>query len=407
MKKILLMVTIMQLSTIVLSQSLKTPTGNVGVSSNNEIIITDSPLFFGNTTANKFETGRVRFSEFTSSFQGAFIHYNGSTNLFHFGVHHTKDTNAANDVNALTIKRDNAFTGIGVMPSHRLSVGISNSTIAPWASTLVKSGIVVGSEGNASATYLYNQGEEGIHGINACNYETSTYLPLYIGWGGNNVLIANDGGNVGIGTTQPFQKLSLIDGQLFFGNSTVNKFESGRLRFGEYTHSFQGAFIHYDGSTNIFNIGVHNTNDSNASADLNSISIRRDNGSVGIGTTETGHHQLAVEGSIGAREIKVETSGWSDFVFDEDYKLKSIEEVEQYVKENGHLAEIPDQETVKKNGVNLGEMNAKLLQKIEELTLYTIEQNKQLKQQSNVIEELKQMMELQNEKIAKLEEASR
>jgi hypothetical protein len=123
-------------------------------------------------------------------------------------------------------------------------------------------------------------------------------------------------------------------------------------------------------------------------------------GRLGIGTTSFGSHKLAVEGSIGAREIKVESNGWSDFVFDEDYELKSIEEVEKYIKENGHLPEIPDQETVEKNGVNLGEMNAKLLQKIEELTLYTIEQNKK-------IAELKKMMELQNDEIKKLKAASK
>jgi hypothetical protein len=112
-------------------------------------------------------------------------------------------------------------------------------------------------------------------------------------------------------------------------------------------------------------------------------------GKIGIGTTKTGSHKLAVDGSIGAKEIKVETV-WSDFVFDEDYDLKSIEEVEQYIKENGHLSEIPDQETVEKDGVNLGEMNAKLLQKIEELTLYTIDINKRLKSQNEHLEQLEQ-----------------
>ena len=66
-------------------------------------------------------------------------------------------------------------------------------------------------------------------------------------------------------------------------------------------------------------------------------------GKLGIGTETTGSHELAVEGSIGAREIKVEASGWSDFVFENDYELRTLEEVEQHINENGHLPEIPSE----------------------------------------------------------------
>jgi hypothetical protein len=103
-------------------------------------------------------------------------------------------------------------------------------------------------------------------------------------------------------------------------------------------------------------------------------------GKVGIGTTTTGIHKLAVEGSIGAREIKVEANGWSDFVFYDNYKLPTIQEVEKHIKEKGHLIDIPSAKEVEKNGIFLGEMNSKLLQKIEELTLYTIAQEKKIKE---------------------------
>lgn len=111
-------------------------------------------------------------------------------------------------------------------------------------------------------------------------------------------------------------------------------------------------------------------------------------GSVGIGTTATGSHKLTVEGSIGAREIKVKASGWSDFVFENNYELRTLEEVEEHIAEKGHLPEIPSEAEVTENGINLGEMNAKLLQKIEELTLYLIEQNKENQEQRKLIEEL-------------------
>ena len=203
------------------------------------------------------------------------------------------------------------------------------------------------------------------------------------------VLTLKDDGHVGIGTTNPFQKLSLIDGQVFLGHSSPNLVESGRLRFSEYTNTFQGAFIHYNGSTNIFNIGIHQTNDSNITNDYNAISIRRDNGNVGIGTTAP-DSKLAVNGTVHAKEVKVDLIGWPDFVFEKDHELRTLEEVEEHIEENGHLPEIPSEAEVTENGINLGEMNAKLLQKIEELTLYLIEQNKELKNAQTEILELKE-----------------
>jgi hypothetical protein len=122
------------------------------------------------------------------------------------------------------------------------------------------------------------------------------------------------------------------------------------------------------------------------------------NGSVGIATSDPDPtYKLSVNGSIRSKEVKVEAN-WSDFVFEKDYELPTLEEVEQHIAQKGHLPEIPSEEDVTENGVNLGEMDAKLLQKIEELTLYLIEQNKQLKSQNeqnqiqqSQIEELKQM----------------
>ncbi|SCY15032.1 hypothetical protein SAMN02927916_1279 [Flavobacterium anhuiense] len=117
------------------------------------------------------------------------------------------------------------------------------------------------------------------------------------------------------------------------------------------------------------------------------------NGSLGIGTATTGSHKLAVEGSIGAREIKVTASGWADFVFKKNYDLPTLADVEKHISEKGHLENIPSEEEVLKNGINLGEMNAKLLQKIEELTLYMIEQNKRLE---NVEKENKDLRKIIN-----------
>ena len=105
--------------------------------------------------------------------------------------------------------------------------------------------------------------------------------------------------------------------------------------------------------------------------------IKRNTGNVGIGTTNPGDYKLAVNGTIRAKEIKVET-GWSDFVFADNYKLMPLNKLEKYIKRNKSLPGIPSEKEVFENGVELGEMQAKFLEKIEELTLYVIEQNKKI-----------------------------
>jgi len=106
------------------------------------------------------------------------------------------------------------------------------------------------------------------------------------------------------------------------------------------------------------------------------------NGNVGIGTTDTKGFRLGVKGKIAAEEVKVAIyNNWSDFVFENEYNLPSLKEVEKHINEKGHLKDIPSASEVAKNGIFLGDMNAKLLQKIEELTLYTIQQQKELEAQ--------------------------
>ena len=103
-----------------------------------------------------------------------------------------------------------------------------------------------------------------------------------------------------------------------------------------------------------------------------------------------------IEGKIIANEVEIKQNVWADFVFKENYKLKSLYDLEEFINENGHLPDIPSEEEVKKDGISVGEINAKLLQKVEELTLYMIEQNKKMDLQSEEISKLK--LELQEVK---------
>jgi len=102
-------------------------------------------------------------------------------------------------------------------------------------------------------------------------------------------------------------------------------------------------------------------------------------GGVGIGTMRTEGYRLSVDGKLRAASVKVYPIGqWSDFVFGDNYKLKPLSDVERFIKTNGHLPDVPSEEEVDKNGVDLGSMDAKLLLKIEELTLYVIESERRV-----------------------------
>jgi hypothetical protein len=102
------------------------------------------------------------------------------------------------------------------------------------------------------------------------------------------------------------------------------------------------------------------------------------NGNIGVGTASP-DEKLTVKGKIHTQEVKVDLLGplVPDYVFANDYKLKSLQEVEEYIKQNSHLPEIPSAQEIEKNGLMLAEMNMSLLKKIEELTLYMIEIKKE------------------------------
>jgi hypothetical protein len=99
---------------------------------------------------------------------------------------------------------------------------------------------------------------------------------------------------------------------------------------------------------------------------------------INVSTYPSGDYSLAVNGKLKAKEIVVELTGWADYVFDRNYNLKTLEEVENFIQKNKHLPEMPSAKEVEANGVSVGEMNMLLLKKVEELTLYIINQQKEI-----------------------------
>ena len=131
------------------------------------------------------------------------------------------------------------------------------------------------------------------------------------------------------------------------------------------------------------------------------------NGKLYIGSTPnytstTGNYKLFVEGGIMTEKIKValiSTNNWADYVFEKDYNLLSLNEVEKFILKNKHLPGVKSAEELAENGLDIAEMQSKQMEKIEELTLYIIDQNKKLQQQNDEIQLLKNQM---NEIIQKM-----
>jgi hypothetical protein len=158
-------------------------------------------------------------------------------------------------------------------------------------------------------------------------------------------------GRVGIGTTNPAKKLEVA------GSMQIGRSDGASLAINTLSGSVR---LNTQGSDLIIT-----------------------SGNVGIGTFDP-TKKLSVNGTIRAKEIIVD-SGWADFVFEPDYKLISLEELDSYIKQNKHLPDLPTSSEVSQAGVALGEVISRLLQKVEELTLYTIQQQQEINHLNNII----------------------
>lgn len=223
--------------------------------------------------------------------------------------------------------------------------------------------------------------------------------------GNGNIVLFPDAtsGNVGIGTNAPKHRLSLYSNTDFNYNSPNSNtagilLGGGSIGINNYTSPllFRMASVNYGGGSAISGVQCAADNDQLGLAFFTHPSgtgseplveqVRINyNGNVGIGTKDP-KAKLSVNGTIISTEIKVlaNISQYPDFVFSKSYNLRSLNEVEQFIEQNNHLPDIPKADEVKE-GIALGMMNTKLLQKIEELTLYTIEQQKEIEDLKEII----------------------
>lgn len=115
-------------------------------------------------------------------------------------------------------------------------------------------------------------------------------------------------------------------------------------------------------------------------------------GNIGIGTTNPGAYKLAVEGTIGARKLKVTQGSWADDVLKSNYRLMPITELEDFIQKNNHLPGVPSEKEVKGKDLDISETQTMLLKKIEELTLYILKLNNEVKVQRSEITSLKKII---------------
>ncbi len=227
------------------------------------------------------------------------------------------------------------------------------------------------STGGNSTTSLWTQETN-----NNISYTSNDSKVIIKGTGTNNfngasLILAADGVNTG----NKHSATWFINHRSTTGTAT---FEMQRR---DVNGNHQGNLLKYrDGEGWLFNTAASKTGNV-----TNAMSIN-ETGSIGIGTENVPtNYKLAVNGRIISEELKVQLkTNWPDYVFKNDYKLPTLKDVAKHIKEKGHLKDVPSAKEVKENGILLGEMNAKLLQKIEELTLYTIEQEEKLKKMNNL-----------------------
>jgi len=191
-----------------------------------------------------------------------------------------------------------------------------------------------------------------------------------------------EGGNVGIGQTGVLDASLYIDSPLDVDPLRVRTDGDTRL------------MVHSNGS-----VSIGGTNE----GPVDGLYVRTAV-NIGLSAGATGY-DLAVDGKAICEELTVKLSGsWPDYVFEKDYDLMPLEELEENLNKNKHLPNIPSAKTIAENGLHVGEMQKNIVKQVEEMTLHLIEQNKTLKQQKDLLQQQNDMlhkMQLQNKLLQK------
>ncbi|PUB29623.1 hypothetical protein C8J95_106279 [Elizabethkingia sp. YR214] len=202
------------------------------------------------------------------------------------------------------------------------------------------------------------------------------------------MMTINQDSKVGIGTASPSTKLD-VSGII---RSSIANDEGGTIDIHNSTKIGSNAYV-----WRIYNM----TGNYGNSLQFWTYSLDGNNNSAKLKLNDNG--DIAMYGKLEAKEIKVTTTPTADFVFEDSYQLPDLESVEKHIKEKKHLPEIASAAEMQKEGINIGDFQIKLLQKIEELTLYSIEQNKLNKEQSELLRQQIQLNKMLEERLQNIE----
>jgi len=204
-------------------------------------------------------------------------------------------------------------------------------------------------------------------------------------------------GKVGIGLTNPRCMLTILSGTVNSANNTEVLQLAGKNPMQLFSNANGTDLAYIKGVTDISNtpqypylgleIGAVPNTSLYLSANYGPVLTIASNNNVGIGTTNP-TYKLSVNGNIRSKEVVVET-GWADYVFNKKYKLLPLEDVEKFIEQNNHLPNIPSAKEVEENGLHLGDTQKRMMEKIEELTLYIIQQQKEIDQLKLAVLKLK------------------
>lgn len=238
-------------------------------------------------------------------------------------------------------------------------------------------GLLIRSTNNNATISLQEDGELSITTKKSLRFKMQQNGNVSIGTFMKNFFTVKENGNVGIGTSDPVAKLHIKDDKIIVERNQkyihINA-SNPDAEIGSSTGQIKFWYTNGVGYNDLYCKNLY-------CKDLYS------NGNVGIGTDEP-MFKLDVRGTGHFCEVRVRTESWCDFVFADNYELPNLVELEKFIKCNRHLPGVPSEAEVIENGVDLGEMNRVLLQKIEELTLIIIEQDKVLNEQNERINKL-------------------
>jgi trimeric autotransporter adhesin len=283
----------------------------------------------------------------------------------------------------------NTFFGYGAGLNN--TTGSNNMMLGGGAGRYIADGVT-------AATILNNSVFLGSNTKAAGDNQTNQIVIGYnsVGLGSNTTVLGNSFttttsvyGKVGIGTTTPVAKLDVVG----ISGTNIDFQSTGRMRI----KSPDGGIWFNDNTTDKSFVGYAAAFANHAMGIYSPVAgwafNMLQNGNVLIGkTTQTNaSYMLDVNGNARANRVTVNTTG-ADFVFEPDYKLPSLIDVENFIKVNHHLQGIATAAEMQQDGIELGANQTKLLQKLEELTLYIIEQNKIQTMQKNEISDLKNQL---------------